>query len=162
MVLSDGLVILVWDPQMALILRTPTLLLRSLYQLTWQSPRAWVYPIDRFEAASLVSTPLLDGWGITNDGAHLILGNSSAVLSWVEPGSMRMLRTLRVQDAGRDVPFLNELEWINGSLWANVWSRECLANISPRTGHVRAWASLKVLAVGRQRDAGCAGRGMAT
>ena len=65
----------------------PTFLLRSLYQLTWQSPRAWVYPIDRFEAASLVSTPLLDGWGITNDGAHLILGNSSAILSWVEPGS---------------------------------------------------------------------------
>ena len=66
---------------------------------------------------------------------------------------MRMLRTLRVQDAGRDVPFLNELEWINGSLWANVWSRECLANISPRTGRVRAWASLKVIGVGR--DWGC-------
>lgn len=120
------------------------LLRRSLYQLTWKSPRAWIYPIDRFEAASLVSTPLQDGWGIANDGAHLILGNSSAVLSWVEPGSMRLLRTLRVQDGGRDVPFLNELEWINGSLWANIWSRECVAQISPRTGQVEAWIDFEV------------------
>lgn len=117
---------------------------RSLYQLTWRSPRAWVYAAEDLGAPRLASTPLLDGWGITNDGTHLILGDSSPTLTWVDPGTMARLHQRSVHDAGRAVPFLNELEWVDGAILANIWGRECLVRVSPTDGRVLAWVDLRV------------------
>ncbi|KAL6781922.1 hypothetical protein ACKKBF_B09965 [Auxenochlorella protothecoides x Auxenochlorella symbiontica] len=115
----------------------------SLYQLTWRSPRAWVYATEDLGAARLASTPLLDGWGITNDGTRLILGDSSPTLTWVDPGTMARLHQRSVQDAGRAVPFLNELEWVDGAILANIWGRECLVRVNPADGRVLAWVDLR-------------------
>lgn len=115
-----------------------------LYQVTWKSPRAWVYQGAVLGQPRLVHTPLSDGWGATNDGTALIISNSSHVLSWVDPGDLSLLRQVPVTDGGAPVPFLNEMEWMDGRILANIWNRECLARIDPKTGRVDAWIDLQV------------------
>eukprot|EP00887_Chlorella_sp_A99_P001214 scaffold14.g1214.t1 len=93
-----------------------------LYQLTWQSPRIWSY-----------HSPLKDGWGITADPqGRLIVGDSSDKLFVIDPSSMEVLRTISVSDGGQPVPWLNELEWVDGQIYANIWQRECIAIIDPQ------------------------------
>lgn len=116
-----------------------------LYQLTWQSPRTWSYAVSDFSQPRLLQTPLKDGWGITTDGTHLIVGDSTDTLFFLDPDSMQIMRSVRVADGGRAVHWVNELEWVRGQVMANVWMTECLARIDPGTGAVTGWVSLKGL-----------------
>ena len=168
-----------------------------LYQTTWRSGKAWTYAVDDFGDVAETATPLSDGWGITSDGAHLIVGDSSERLTFVDPESMQAVREITVTgeqplmaaagwhgaarrrgaaalhpavravallaawlggaaclparfvarppqstpappcarchlqaDGGKPVPWLNELEYIDGLIWGNV-SRCCLCCAVP-------------------------------
>lgn len=118
-----------------------------LYQLTWQSPRTWSYaPGGDLNSPELLATPLADGWGATSDGTHLIVGDSSEVLYFLDPGAnLAVARQVSVTDGGRPVRYLNELEWVGGLIYANVWMTDCLAVIDPATGAVRAWVDIQGL-----------------
>jgi len=106
-----------------------------LIQLTWQSKRAFVYdratfaPLGEFSYES-------EGWGLTYDGASLILSDGSDVLTYYEPDTYRPIRTLAVTLDGRPLRALNELEWIRGEIWANVWLTDLIVRIDPATGQV--------------------------
>lgn len=123
-----------------------------LYQITWKTNNMIITSAKNFSDSKTLKTPLMDGWGLCTDGKSLILSNSTAALSWLDPNSLALQRTVTVHDGNVSVPWINELEWINGEIWANVWQTECIARISPADGRVTGWIYLDGLTQ-RQRDA---------
>jgi glutamine cyclotransferase len=108
----------------------------NLIQLTWKAHKGFVY--DRFSFA-LVKTFAYqgEGWGITHDDKQLIMSDGSSYLRFLDPTSFRETRRVRVtDDAGRAVESLNELEYVRGEIYANVWGSDTIVRISPRTGKV--------------------------
>lgn len=111
------------------------LLNNRLYQLTWKEKTGFIYDVDTLE---LVGSWKYDnaGWGLTTDGTHLIMSDGSSALRWIDPLTFEVVRTLEVtQD---DVPAnnLNELEWIEGEIYANVYMTEHILRINTETGNV--------------------------
>jgi glutaminyl-peptide cyclotransferase len=117
----------------------------SLVQLTWKAGTALVY--DRFSFTVQRTLHYAgEGWGLTQDGKSLIMSDGSSVLRFLNPLSFRELRRLSVVDEnGRPVLALNELEYIHGEIYANVWHSDRIARISPRTGKVSGWIDLSGL-----------------
>jgi glutamine cyclotransferase len=115
---------------------------RQLIQLTWTSRLAIVYDAATFEPVGQFRYEDHEGWGLCYDGQRLILSDGSSTLRFLHPASFAPLGTLRVTDRGRPVDQLNELEWIEGEIWANVWHSDRIARIDPRTGAVKSWVDL--------------------
>lgn len=123
----------------------------ELLQLTWQHHIGFVYDRKTFKQKRTFSYNT-EGWGIAYDGAsRLVMSDGSDVLTFLDPKSFAATKTLRVRDAGRPVTNLNELEWIEGEIWANVWQTDRIARISPTTGEVNAWIDLSSLFPRQQR-----------
>lgn len=121
----------------------------KLYQLTWRSQLAFVYDARTFEQVSSFDYRG-EGWGLATDGQQLILSDGSSRLRFLDPADGRELRELPVTDAGRPVEQLNELEWVRGELYANVWKSPRIARIDPTNGRVIGWLDLTQLAVEQQ------------
>lgn len=117
----------------------------ELLQLTWRHHLAFVY--DRKTFRQKRTFPYTsEGWGIAYDGtSQLVMSDGSDTLTFLDPKSFALGKKLRVMDAGTPVPNLNELEWIEGEIWANVWLTDRIARISPNTGEVNAWIDLSTL-----------------
>ena len=123
----------------------------TLIQLTWQSHVALVY--DRSTFRFLRSFPYDgEGWGLTHDAKSLILSDGSATLRFFDPATFRETRSITVKDHGKPVDQLNELEFIHGQIYANVWHTDRIARISPATGKVIGWIDLSGLLPGSQRS----------
>lgn len=124
----------------------------ELLQLTWQHQLGFVY--DRTTFTKKRTFPYKgEGWGLAYDAAGgLVMSDGSDTLTFLDPKTQAVTRTIRVRDAGRLVPQLNELEWIDGDIWANVWTTDRVARISPVTGDVRAWIDLSSLWPRSQRQ----------
>jgi glutamine cyclotransferase len=122
----------------------------NLIELTWMAHRGFVY--DRF-SLRLVKTFEYkgEGWGLTHDRQHLIMSDGTAVLRFLDPVTFKVVRTLAVSDGGRPVKELNELEYIHGEIYANVWQTDRIARISPATGKVIAWIDLSGLLTADER-----------
>jgi glutaminyl-peptide cyclotransferase len=117
----------------------------ELLQLTWQHKLGFVYDRRTFKQKRTF-TYQTEGWGIAYDGSSsLVMSDGSDTLTFLDPKSFAAVKTLRVMDAGRPVSNLNELEWIEGEIWANVWMTDRIARISPTTGEVNAWIDLSSL-----------------
>jgi glutaminyl-peptide cyclotransferase len=108
----------------------------ALIQLTWTNHKAFVY--DRFSfSPQRTLTYDGEGWGLTHDDAHLILSDGTPYLRFLDPDSFHVVRRLRVVDeSGRGVDNLNELEYIHGEIYANIWQTDQIVRISPRTGKI--------------------------
>ena len=116
----------------------------KLIELTWQSKIGFVY--DRATFRQIGSfTYGRDGWGITQDGKRLIMSDGSSTLYFWDPETFKETGHLDVDDKGRPVQELNELEYIHGEIYANVWRTDRIARISPSTGHVLGWINLSGL-----------------
>jgi glutamine cyclotransferase len=113
----------------------------NLIQLTWQSHVAFVY--DRF-SFRLLHTFHYDGegWGLTQDGRDLIVSDGTATLRFFDPRTFHEVRRVVVKDRGVQVTQLNELEYVHGEIYANVWHTDRIARISPSTGRVLGWIDL--------------------
>ena len=112
-----------------------------LYQLTWQSQRGFIYDLADFRQVG--SFPYQgEGWGLTTDGKSLILSDGSNQLRYLDPQSYAVQRTVSVMDGTEYVNDINELEWIKGEVWANVWHTDRIARIDPATGKVKGWVEL--------------------
>jgi glutamine cyclotransferase len=112
-----------------------------IIQLTWQSHKGFVYNESSFELLREFSYPT-EGWGITHDESRLIMSDGSATLHFLNPETFEETGTVNVLDNGTPVTRLNELEYINGEVYANVWLTEKIAIINPQTGVVRAWLDM--------------------
>jgi glutaminyl-peptide cyclotransferase len=112
-----------------------------LYQLTWKSGQGRVYdartlaPIDSFMYQG-------EGWGLASDGALLYLSDGTSRIRVIDPAGFRTRRTIQVTEAGSNVYMLNELEWVRGELWANVYETDFIARIDPTTGSVIGWVDV--------------------
>jgi glutamine cyclotransferase len=119
----------------------------QLVQLTWQSKVAFVYDLASF-APRGTFTYSGEGWGLTHDGRRFILSDGTNRLRFFDPATFREIGHVEVTDQGRPVVDLNELEYINGQVWANVWHTDRIATISPETGRVVGWIDLRGLMSG--------------
>ncbi len=113
----------------------------KIIQLTWRSKRGFVYDKDSLKLLRTFSYQT-QGWGITYDGKYLILSDGSNILYFMDPKSFVVVGKLEVYDDNGEVSKLNELEYINGEIYANIWGKNLIARINPKTGFVSSWIEL--------------------
>ena len=113
----------------------------EIVQLTWQSHVGFVYDKETFAQLSEFYYPS-QGWGITHDGEYLIMSDGTATLHLLDPQTFKEISTVQVCDDAGPVTRLNELEYIQGKVYANVWYSDYVAMISPQTGQVVGWIDL--------------------
>ena len=124
----------------------------QLVQLTWQSNVAFVYDRASFAPRRTLSYSG-EGWGLTSDERRFILSDGTEQLRFLDPETFREIGRVTVTDAGRPVRDLNELEYIRGEVYANVWHTDRIARISPQTGQVTRWIDLRgVMSAGYRLD----------
>jgi glutaminyl-peptide cyclotransferase len=121
-----------------------------LYQLTYMNGIAFVYDSKTFKQIESFHYPG-EGWAMTHDAKRLVMSDGSAALRFLDPATFRELSRLVVRDGSRPVANLNELEWIEGEIWANIWMQEIVARIDPHSGQVISWVDFK----GLRAQAGC-------
>ncbi len=118
-----------------------TTLRGKAFQLTYQTNIGFVYDQNSFSQERTFVYPT-QGWGLTNDGASLIMSDGSAVLRFLDPQTLELERSVTVEDFTGPIAYLNELEYVNGEIYANVWKENYIARISPQDGQVTAWIDL--------------------
>lgn len=116
----------------------------KLYQLTWLHSVGFIYDEKSFERVGEFQYEG-EGWGLTTDGQSLILSDGSNRLRFIDPASFRVNRQISVTDRGIPINNLNELEFVQGEIYANVWHDNRIVIIDPRTGRVTAWLDLNNL-----------------
>jgi len=113
----------------------------TMIQLTWKADTAFVY--DRFSFRLLRTLHYdCEGWGLTQDGRDLILSDGSSTLRFFEPSTFTEVRSIKVTEDGKPIANLNELEYIHGEIYANIWHNDRIIRISPRTGQVLGFINL--------------------
>jgi glutamine cyclotransferase len=112
-----------------------------LIQLTWKEGVGFVYDLATFTEQRTFSYTG-EGWGITHDGARLILSDGSPTLRFLHPETFRETGRLQVTDRGKPVHDLNELEFVRDEIYANIWNTDRIARISPSSGTVLGWIDL--------------------
>ena len=115
-----------------------------LWWITWKSERAFLYDPDTFERIRTVRYRG-EGWGLTHNGRQVIMSNGTNVLAYRDPRTFETLRRVEVTDDGTPVNNLNELEWVKGEIFANVWNGNLVARIDPASGEVISWIDLSQL-----------------
>jgi glutaminyl-peptide cyclotransferase len=113
----------------------------QIIQLTWRSKLGFVYGKRDFELQQSFVYPT-EGWGLTHDGTRLILSDGTATLHFFDPRNFREIDRIEVFDENGPVQGLNELEYVRGEIFANVWRSDRIARIAPATGRVTGWIDL--------------------
>jgi glutamine cyclotransferase len=115
-----------------------------LYQLTWQNGVVVVYDLETFEVDRTMQYEG-EGWGLTHDGRELIMSDGSATIRFRNPETFAVTREIEVRDNGAPVARLNELEYVDGEIWANIWYDDRIVRISPANGVVLGYIDLSKL-----------------
>lgn len=113
----------------------------KIYQLTWLQGKGFIYDLKDFKLEGEF-TYEGEGWGLTNDGQLLILSDGTNRLRFIDPATFHVVKILSVTDGQQPVAGLNELEYIHGAIFANIWKKDKIARIDPLTGRVLAWIDL--------------------
>jgi len=116
----------------------------KIIQLTWQSNVGFIYDKDSFELLQEFDYPT-EGWGITYDGERLIMSDGTSILYFLDPETLEEIGRIEVYDNDGPVTRLNELEYVQGEIYANVWRMDHIATIAPQTGKVIGWIELEGL-----------------
>jgi glutamine cyclotransferase len=120
------------------------LLKDKIYQMTWQNEAVLIY-----DARSLREIKRMkytgEGWGLASDGKYLLMSNGSSTITFRDPKSFKTVREIQVRDGDNPVERLNELEFIKGEIWANVYMEDVIVRISPKNGRVTGWIDLSEL-----------------
>lgn len=112
-----------------------------VYQLTWQSRKCFVYDLKSFDLLSEFHHGG-EGWGLTSDGKSLIMSDGTNQIRFLDPQTFLPARTISVFDNGQSLVDLNELEYIRGEIYANIWHSEKIVRIDPATGRINGWIDL--------------------
>jgi glutamine cyclotransferase len=113
----------------------------SIFELTWRHGIGFVYDLNTFAQVRTFDYSG-EGWGLTQDGTHIIMSDGSANLRFLDPATLRETRRIAVRDGGAPVERLNELEFVKGEIFANVWQTDRIVRISPSDGRVTGWIDL--------------------
>jgi glutaminyl-peptide cyclotransferase len=125
-----------------------TIMNGKAYQLTWQTHLGFVYDLASFKVEKTFFLPG-EGWGITHDETHLIVSDGTAFLRRLDPATLTEVSRVEVKMDGLPLDRLNELEFVNGEVWANVWYTDAIVRIDPTTGTVTGRIDLS--AINQQR-----------
>ena len=117
---------------------------KQIYQLTWQNQTCLVYDRKRLKQTATFSYPT-EGWGLTTDGKRFIMSDGTSTLSFRDLRTFAEIGTVDVHDGDQQIFNLNELEFVRGEVWANVWLTDRIARIDPATGNVVGWIDLSGL-----------------
>ena len=117
------------------------LLNNKIYQLTWEHQKGFIYDAQSFEKIGEFNYTG-EGWGLATDGRSLLLSDGSNRIRFLDPDSFRVTKTIAVADGKTPINQLNELEYVNGEIYANVWHDDRIAVIDPENGRVKAWIDL--------------------
>ena len=114
-----------------------TILNNKLYQLTYKNNEAYVYDVNTFEKLHTLSYfKDMEGWGLTNDGTNLYMSNGSEKIYKLNPNNFEQLDYISVYTKNSLIDAVNELEWIDGKIWANIYTKDAVAIINPNNGAV--------------------------
>lgn len=120
-----------------------TILNNKVYQLTWQNNEGYVYNADTFKKEKTFQYPKqMEGWGLTSDGKNLYMTDSSETIHILDPATFKELDHINVYSLDSKVPSVNELEWIDGKIYGNVYHKNAIAIINPKTGAVEGIINL--------------------
>ncbi|KAL2920763.1 Glutaminyl-peptide cyclotransferase [Bienertia sinuspersici] len=125
-----------------------TLFDERLYQLTWLRQIGYIYDRNNLSKVATFTHQMNDGWGLTTDGKILFGSDGSSTLFHIDPQTLKVIQKQTIKYEGFEVHNLNELEFLNGEVWANVWQADCIARISPGDGTVVGWILLPNLREG--------------
>jgi glutamine cyclotransferase len=114
---------------------------KQILELTWQAQAGFVYDKSSFRVIRSFNYPG-EGWGLTNDGKQIYMSDGSADIRVWDPATLKEVRRFTVKDGAMPVTELNELEWVKGEIYANVWQTDRIARISPTDGKVLGWIDL--------------------
>ncbi|GAA0185545.1 hypothetical protein LIER_32833 [Lithospermum erythrorhizon] len=127
-----------------------TLLGERLIQVTWMQKTGFIYNRNNLSQADKFTHHMQDGWGLANDGKKLFGTDGTSMLYQMDPETFRVIKKNTVKYNGREVPMLNELEYVNDEVWSNVYTTDCIARISPENGNVHGWILLDKLSLADQ------------
>jgi glutaminyl-peptide cyclotransferase len=129
----------------------------KIYQLSWRNQTAWVYNLSDFKLLREIRYPG-QGWGLTHDGTNLFQTDGTHVIRVLDPETFKTVRTVVVKDeSGRPLVNLNELEFVKGEIWANIWHSEeigrpnHIVRLDPANGAVKGWIDLSGISPDDQR-----------
>ena len=122
----------------------------SIIQLTWKQRRAFVFDRETFAYRATLRYAG-EGWGLTHDGTHMIMSDGTSRLRFLDPTTFKEIRSITVRDGRRRIEDLNELEFVDGEIYANVWYNDAIARISPDDGRLLGWIDFQQLWPARQR-----------
>ena len=117
----------------------------KLYQLTYKNQTCFVYDAKTFKKVGQYQYSSKEGWGLTTDGTHVIMSDGTDVLTYLNPDNFQVVKKLPISENGYILQNLNELEFINGYIYANIWTTNDLVKIDPATGNVLAKMDLTPL-----------------
>lgn len=106
----------------------------KLYQLTYQNKEGFIYQLPSFELIGKFTYENKEGWGLTSDGQNLIMSDGSDMITFMNPETLKPLHKLKITANGNAQNYLNELEFIKGYLYANIWMTNLIVKINPKTG----------------------------
>jgi glutamine cyclotransferase len=123
----------------------------QIFQLTWQSHLGFVYRLSDFHWIKSFSYTG-EGWGLTTDGHDLYMSDGTPDIRVLDPSTFAVKRSIHVHDGSKAIEQLNELEWVEGEIYANIWQTDRIARISPQTGAVVGWIDLAGLLPSEERQ----------
>ena len=113
----------------------------KIFQLTWQSQKGFVYDLKKFQQEGEFAYEG-QGWGLTHDNQSLIMSDGTNRIRFLDPASFQVQRTISVYENGQPLTDLNELEYIKGEIYANIWKTNRIVRIDPATGRINAWIDM--------------------
>jgi glutaminyl-peptide cyclotransferase len=122
----------------------------KIVQLTWRNQQGFIFDAADLKLTSSFRYPG-EGWALTTDGRVLYMSDGTANLRILDPESLRQSGTIQVTDQGRPVLNINELEWVKGEIFANIWMTDRIVRIDPKTGRVTGWIDLAGLLPASER-----------
>ncbi len=123
-----------------------TVINNKIYQLTWQNGTGFVYDANTLKKLKTFSyDKKIEGWGMTNDGKNIYQSDGTEKIWTMDPESLKMIDFINVYTNDSKIKSINELEWINGKIYGNIWQKDAIAVINPQTGAVEGVLDLTAL-----------------
>jgi glutamine cyclotransferase len=114
-----------------------TIINNKIYQLTWQEKTGFIYNASTWKLEKTFTYDKdIEGWGMTNDGKYIYQTDKTEKIWKMDPDTQKMVDYVNVYSGDSKIPSINELEWINGKIYCNVWQKDAIAIVNPNTGAV--------------------------